>query len=175
MYCKMLFVAVSLMLDTHPWYQLLGLCVPTLVILFLVLIDKPFRCPDGAHAGMTNGDWQMVLAQTLQLLSYAVAALCLMNQQGRQAEGEAGLSEGVKLFAALAGLAIVVVQLSALVPSLWGHATSKGEPEPEGVVTLNVLMMGADTDSDTDSDSDSDPDPEAEAEPEQSSQTDKCS
>ena len=58
MYCKMLFVVVSLMLDTHPWYQLLGLCVPTLVILVLVLVDKPFRCPDGNHGGMTDGDWQ---------------------------------------------------------------------------------------------------------------------
>ena len=127
MYCKMLFVAVSLMLDTHPWYQLLGLCVPTLVILVLVVVAKPFRCPDGNHSGMTDGDWQMVLAQVLQLLSYAVAALCLMNQQGREAEGEAGLSDGVKLFSALAGLAIVIVQLTVLMPSLWAHATSEAE------------------------------------------------
>ena len=162
MYCKMLFVVVSVMLDTHPWYQLMGLCALTLVILVLVLVDKPFRCPDGNHSGMTDGDWQMVLAQTLQLLSYAVAALCLMNQQARQAEGEAGLSEGVKLFSALAGLAIVIVQLSALVPSLWGHATSKAEPEPEGVVTLNVLTMGADTDSGSDSEPEPEPEPELE-------------
>ena len=127
MYSKMLFVVVSVMLDTHPWYQLMGLCALTLVILVLVLVDKPYRCPEGNHSGMTDGDWQMVLAQTLQLLSYAVAGMCLMNQQGREAEGEAGLSDGVKLLSALAGLAIVIVQLTALVPSLWGHATSKSE------------------------------------------------
>ena len=147
MYCKMLFAVVSLMLDTHPWYQLLGLCVPTLVILVLVLVDKPFRCPDGNHSGMTDGDWQMVLAQVLQLLSYAVATLCLMNQQGRQAEGEAGLSEGVELFSALVGLVIVIVQLTALVPSLWAHATSKSErdssaePEPREQQLDDKFMM----------------------------------
>ena len=141
MYCKMLFVAVSLMLDTHPWWQLIGLCAPTTVILILVLLDKPYRCPDGNHGVMTSGDWQMVLAQVLQLLSYALVGLCLMNRQNRESSGEAGLSEGVKLFAALFGLAIVTVQLVALVMTLHrGGGTSSSEPE--GVV-MNVLAMDA--------------------------------
>lgn len=119
MYCKMGFVATSLMLDKHPWYQLLGLCAPAVVILIWVVVDKPYRCREGNLHGMTQGDWQMVLAQVLQLLSYAIAGVCLMDQESRSSRGDAGLSEDVELFAALAGLAIVLAQVIALSLSLW--------------------------------------------------------
>ena len=111
MYCKMGFVVTSLMLEMHPWYQLLGLCTPALVILIWVVVDKPYRCRPGNHHGMPQGDWQMVLAQGLQLLSYAIAGICLMDQEIRTSQGDSGISEEVELFAGLAGLVIVLVQV----------------------------------------------------------------
>ena len=47
---------------------------------------------------VTEGDWQMVIAQILQLLSYGVAAVCLIDSH----------SETAKLFAASAGIAILL-------------------------------------------------------------------
>lgn len=105
-----------MMLDNHPWYQLLGFSTCSLVILIWVLVDKPYRCPDGEHNGMTEGDRQMVLAQALQLLSYADAAICLMDQ-----------SEGVQLFAALIGLGIVLTQLVVLAKALCSDGDSDGD------------------------------------------------
>jgi hypothetical protein len=89
MYYKMTFVVVSATLDTHPWYQLLGLSATTLAILVWVLVDKPYRCPEGNHHGMTEGDWQMVIAQILQLLSYGVAAVCLIDSHSGRAASPA--------------------------------------------------------------------------------------
>ena len=53
MYYKMLFVATCMMLDTHPWLQLMSLCILTLAILIFVLVDKPYRCPNGTNPGRT--------------------------------------------------------------------------------------------------------------------------
>ena len=118
----MIFIAVSMILDQHPWYQLLGLSTPTLVILIWVLADKPYRCPDGNHDGMTEGDRQMVLAQVLQLLSYAVAAICLVDE-----------GEGVQLFAALVGLGIVLTQLVVLAKALRSGGDSDGDSDARSI------------------------------------------
>eukprot|EP01043_Picozoa_sp_COSAG02_P006399 COSAG02_NODE_181_length_30783_cov_53.060520_26_plen_120_part_00 len=60
----------------------------------------------------------MVLAQALQLLSYAVAAICLMDE-----------SEGVQLFAALIGLGIVLTQLVVLAKALCSDGDIDGDSD----------------------------------------------
>lgn len=141
MYCKMWSIAVSLLLDTHPWFQLLCLCVPALVILIWVLVDKPYRSPDRYHDGMTKGDRQMVAAQLLQLLSYGVAAICLMNRH----HGFGG--EDVELFSTLTALVIVLAQVLVFVQGL----RSGDEVDQEGVVVMNVMMESSDSESDSES------------------------
>lgn len=130
MYAKMVFVLVSVLLGTRPWIQLLCLCAVALVILIWVLLDKPYRCPDGRNdGGMSIGDKQMVLAQALQLLSYGVVAICLLDSH----------SESVELFATLAGLVILLVQMLALVPTIWDERRMGRIQNGASVSTKNPL------------------------------------
>lgn len=138
MFYKMLFVVVSVMLDTHPWYQLLGLAAPSVVILIWVLVDKPFRCPDGNNGDMTQGDWHLVLAQALMLLSYGVAGMCLLNSQIE-------LGAYVEPLAALTALAILLTQLVALGSAFCdggdGATSRNGVKQGEQNVTKNPMEV----------------------------------
>jgi len=80
MYSRMLVVALSIMLSSgeHAWTLLYILTAVAIAMLVLIFIDKPYR--DGEQIdGMSQADWQAMLAQVLLLVSYGVAALCLQD------------------------------------------------------------------------------------------------
>jgi hypothetical protein len=116
MYAKMMFVVATMLLEIYPRWQLGCFSALALVMLALVIIDVPYRCPDGDHGDVTHGDWHMVLSQILLLLSYGLAALCLVHAESRSEKGQEGLDPVVELFAALAGFLILSVQLGSLIP-----------------------------------------------------------
>ena len=89
-----------------------------LALLILVIVDVPYRCPDGDHSGVTSGDWQMVLSQLLQMLTYGVAAWCLMDNESRLGQGEVGLSPVVEFVSSLIGALIITIQLASLIPAV---------------------------------------------------------
>jgi hypothetical protein len=70
-----------------------------------------------------------------------VAAVCLHDQESRQLTGEEGLNESTQLFASLAGLAIVAVQVGVLVTEFHcrhGEQALTEVQEPRNVVATNV-------------------------------------
>ena len=70
---KVLFIVFSMMLDKHPWTQLVLMVALTVAVLVLVVLDKPYQGTDGRSNVMSEGDKQMAMSQILQLLSYALA------------------------------------------------------------------------------------------------------
>ena len=154
---KMLFILFTLTLDTHPWTLLYALAALALVMLLLILVDKPYRDEEG-HEGMTHGDWQAALSQVLLLIIYYVSALCLWDQEAQIEQisddelillgGKTELSDGVAFQSAVAGVGVVFVQISAAAYAAHtsaapedGAAMANPPDDEEDTVTLENPMF----------------------------------
>ena len=128
MLSRVLFVAFSLMFDRTttgdptPWVLLGMLTCVTAAVLCLVVVTKPYvgGGSDADSGGMSEGDRQMVLAQSLQLVCYAVGGLCVWSDTQHEA-GQTGPSGGVETFSALVGLVVVLVQATPVVLAFFGR------------------------------------------------------
>ena len=144
MFARILFVVFSLMFDRTasgeltPWKMLFLLICLTSAVLALVVVLKPYSGSASEGGTLSEGDRQMVLAQSLQLIGYATAALCLWSTARQQALGEPGLGGGVEVFATLVGVAIVLVQAAPVVLTFAGRGGAAGE----GVVVETKNPMG---------------------------------
>ena len=104
--------------DAQAWNLLFTLAALTTATLVLVAVDKPFRDADRLEwQGTTTADKLMTVSQVAQLINYLVAAVCLHSKESRLAEGKFGTSEQVELFAAVAGFALVGVQVGGMLYS----------------------------------------------------------
>ena len=147
-YYKILLAVVILALSGHPWAQLLSMALLSGIVLVLTILDRPYKGLDDDDDTMSDGDKQMVLSQVLQLFSYSMIALCLMNSADRHARGLKGLSDSVELVALLAGLVIVVVQVSSMfIPATHPKAARSRDirddhnrPEPNSKKDKEILQ-----------------------------------
>ena len=128
---KVLFIVFSMMLDKHPWTQLVLMVALTVAVLVLVVLDKPYQGTDGRSNVMSEGDKQMAMSQILQLLSYALAGLCLRNGQDRLDEQKEGLSDSMQTFSTVGAGVIVLAQLAVAVPAISKHLLAEADEERE--------------------------------------------
>ena len=129
LYNKIFFVLLSVLLnsDDRAWLLLGSLAVLTTGTLALVAIDKPFRSKADQDEDATMGDKLMLMALASQLINYAVAAVCLQHKEERVEAGLGEMSDGVSMFAAVVGLALVGVQAVGVV---YAHCNEKVEEKP---------------------------------------------
>jgi len=82
-----------------------------------LVVDKPFRDPEQPEADniFTLADKLMIFSQMSQLLNYAVAAMCRLDEQSRIAQdGSRGTSDSVAFLAAVNGFGLVILQVLSL-------------------------------------------------------------
>ena len=88
LYNKILFVVLCVLMDSdaQAWNLLYTLTALTTATLVLVVVDKPFRDPDGVEwEGITLADKLMIVSQLSQLVNYYVAVECLRSKESRLA------------------------------------------------------------------------------------------
>ena len=136
MLSRVLFVVFSLMFDRTttgeptPWVLLGMLTCLSAAVLCLVVATKPYPgTSDMDSGGMSDGDRQMVLAQSLQLVTYIVGGLCVWSE-ARQEVGQSGPGSGVEIFSTIVGLVVVLVQATPVFLALVGRG--------DGARTANV-------------------------------------
>jgi Ca2+/Na+ antiporter len=119
MYNKIIFVLLTVLMDSdaQAWNLLAALTILTTATLLLVVVDKPFRDPEQPEADniFTLADKLMIFSQMSQLLNYAVAAMCRLDEQSRIAQdGSRGTSDSVAFLAAVNGFGLVILQVLSL-------------------------------------------------------------
>ena len=119
MYNKIIFVLLTVLMDSdaQAWNLLAALTILTTATLLLVAVDKPFRDPEQPEADniFTAADKLMIFSQMSQLLNYAVAAMCRLDEQSRIAQdGSRGTSDSVAFLAAVNGFGLVILQVLSL-------------------------------------------------------------
>ena len=114
---KMIFVmlAVFFASERSATVLLIFNIVFSAILLAVVAYDKPYRYEDGEDENrLCMEDKMMILSQVLQLITYIVAFICYNDTIARRDSNMSGLSTGVELFAAVVGLAVVIVQIAAI-------------------------------------------------------------
>jgi hypothetical protein len=155
MYNKMIFVLLTVLMDSdaQAWNLLAALTILTTATLLLVVVDKPFRDPEQPEADniFTLADKLMIFSQMSQLLNYAVAAMCRLDEQSRIAQdGSRGTSDSVALLAAVNGFGLVILQVLSLAYVYKKEHAENQDEKREQVVRLfdNPLTDQADDEDD---------------------------